>query len=160
MSQLRKPLTAGAVDEYANEIVARLVAGDDAAALETALRNFDSLAAGNVVKQRLEQVINTTVQTRILSSGQVSVTMTAGGTGYVVGDVLPIDGDGVGGQVEVLTVDGSGVILTFRVTGGDGYVSTATVNTTGVGGADATFTTDIDNKGAILATVRAAIAAA
>lgn len=160
MSQLRKPLTAGAVDEYANHIVTRLVAGDDAAALETALRDFDSLAAGAVVKQRLEQVINTTKQTRIISSGQVTATLTAGGTGYAVGDVLPITGDGVGGQVEVLTVDGSGVILTIRTIGGADYVATATVDTTGVGGADATFTTAIDNKGAVIDAVRSAIASA
>ncbi len=160
MSQLRKPLTAGAVDEYANHIVARLVAGDNAAALETSIRDFDSLAAGDVVKQRLEQVINTTKQTRILSSGQVSVSITLAGTGYAVGDVLPIDGDGVGGQVEVTQVDTGGEILAIRVSGGDGYASTATVNTTGVGGADATFGTTIDNKGATLDAVRSAIAGA
>ena len=160
MSQLRKPLTAGAVDEYANEVIARLTAGDDAAALETALRAFDSAAAGAVVKQRLEQVINTTVQTRSLSSGQVNVTMTDGGTGYSVRDRIPIDGDGKGAEITVTGVDGSGVITSFDVAGGVDYVSTATANTTGIGGADATFTTVIDNKGKILADARAAIAAA
>lgn len=159
MSQLRKPLTAGAVDEYANFIVARLAAGDDAAALETALRDFDSASTGDVVKQRLEQVINTTTQTRILSSGQVSVTVTAAGTGYSVGDKIPVSGDGSGAQVTVTEVGGSGEIVAFEVTGGSGY-TTASVDTTGVGGADATFTATVDNASDVLDTVRTAIATA
>lgn len=158
MSHLRKPLSAGAVDEYINAIVARLDAGDDDAALLTALRDFDSAVAGQAVKERLEQVINTAVNTRILSSGQVTVTMTDGGTGYTVGDTIPVDGDGVGASIIVTEVDGSGVIQTFTSTGGDGYSATANVNTAGIGGSDATFTTSINNQLATLESVRSTIA--
>ncbi len=160
MSQLRKPLTAGAADEYVNEIVARLVAGDDAAALETAIRAFDSAAAGDVVKARLAQAINVANGTKILSNGQVSVSLTAAGTGYSVRDRIPISGDGVGGEVTVQEVGGSGEIVAWTTVGGVDYVSTANVNTTGIGNADATFDTVIDNKAQTLADAAAAIAAA
>jgi len=160
MSQLRKPLTAGATDEYSNAVVASLNAGDDAAELEAALRAFDSAAAGDVVKQRLAQVINVVKGTKILSNGQVSVTMTFAGAGYASRDRIPVNGDGVGAEITVTKVGGSGDILEYDVAGGADYINTAAADSTGIGGEDATFTTVISNKTNILDTAAASIAGA
>lgn len=160
MNQLRTPLTAGAVDEYVNHITARLTAGDNAAALETSLRNFDSLAGNDTVKDRLKQAIESTKETRHLTNGNVTATMTLAGTGYAVGDVIPITGDGTGGAITVLTVGIGGEILTFEGSAGEDYVSSAAADTTGVGNADATFTVAIDNELQTLEDAATAIAAA
>lgn len=170
MSQLRKPLTAGAVDEYVNHLKARLVAGDNASQLETQLQTFDSDAAGAVVKQRLAQVIAGLKNTRALSNGQVSASINAAGTGYAVGDVIPvigdvgdvasiavtdggtgysvgdpvvITGDGSGATAEVAT-ESSGVITGITVTnGGTGY-TTATVDASGSGNGDAVLAATVN----------------
>lgn len=164
MSQLRRPLTAGAVDEYVNHLKARLVAGDNATQLETQLTTFDSDSAGAVVKQRLAQVINALKQTRSLTNGQVTAAIDNPGTGYAVGDVIPVNGDvggvasitidnagtgysvsdplvitgdGSGATAEVATVDGSGEITGVTITNaGTGY-TTATIDATGQGNGDA-----------------------
>lgn len=163
MSQLRKPLTAGAVDEYLNHIKARLDAGDNAAQLETQLTTFDSDSAGAVVKQRLAQVIAGLKNTRALTNGQVSASINSGGTGYSVGDVIPVIGDvgnGNGCAIRVTSVGGSGEITGIEVSGGEGYVSTATADTSGVGNEDATFTFTISNELNIVETMAASIEAA
>lgn len=147
MSQLRKPLTAGAVDEYLNHIKTRLAAGDNAAELETQLTDFDNDASGDVVKQRLNQVISTLKQTRALTNGQVTIAIDDAGTGYSVGDTLPVVGDGAGASLRVTSVGISGEITGIEVSGGAGYVSTATVTAVaGIGNEDATFTTSISNE--------------
>lgn len=148
MSQLRKPLTAGAVDEYVNHLKTRLVAGDNAAQLETQLQTFDSDAAGAVVKQRLAQVIAGLKNTRALSNGQVSASINAAGTGYAVGDVIPVSGDigdiastsidtaGTGYQVGdaiAVTGDGSGADIEVATVGGSGEITGLTVNDAGSG---------------------------
>ena len=170
MSQLRKPLTAGAVDEYLNHIKTRLSAGDNASELESALTDFDSDSSGDVVKQRLNQVISTLKQTRSLTNGQVTIAIDDAGTGYSVGDTLPVVGDvgdvasiavtdgGTGysvGDAVVITGDGSGataevgsetggVIDTITVlTGGTGY-TTATVDASATGNGDATGTATVN----------------
>lgn len=159
MSQLRKPLTAGAVDEYLNLIKTRLDAGDNAAALETQLTNFDSLASGAVVKQRLNQVILALKQSRSLTNGQVSATINAAGTGYEVGDIIPVTGDGDGASIKVTTIGGSGVITGIELTGGEGYVAVPTADTTGVGNADATFVITVSNELNLVDVMAASIAA-
>ena len=176
MSQLRKPLTAGAVDEYLNHIKARLAAGDNASELETQLIDFDS----DVAKQRLNQVITTLKQTRALTNGQVSVAIDDKGTGYAVGDVIPvvagigdvasihvtnggngyaagdavvITGDGSGATAEVETVFGS-TIHTIKITdGGSGY-TTATVDASATGNGDATGTATVNSMSGSGAAVR------
>ena len=161
MSQLRKPLTAGAVDEYVNHLKARLVAGDNAAQLETQLQTFDSDASGAVVKQRLAQVIAGLKNTRALTNGQVSASINSGGTGYSVGDVIPVIGDvGNGCAIRVTSVGGSGEITGIEVSGGEGYVATATADTSGVGNEDATFTFTISNELNVVETMAASIEAA
>jgi len=162
MSQLRKPLTVGAVDEYVNHLKARLVAGDNASQLETQLQTFDSDAA----KQRLAQVIAGLKNTRALSNGQVSASINAAGTGYAVGDVIPVSGDigdiastsidtaGTGyspGDAITVTGDGSGADIEVATVGGgrsrkitgltvndagSGY-TTITLDASGVGNGDA-----------------------
>ena len=159
MTKLHNPLSAGAADDYVDFIKTRLDAGDDAAALETALRGFDSLAAGVVVKQRLDQAFIATKRTRILSNGQVTVTQTGGGTGYAIGDKIPVNGDGVGAEITVTSVN-AGVIDGFTATGGQDYISTAAADSTGVGNDDATFTTAIDNDINTLEVASAAVQAA
>lgn len=171
MSQLRRPLTAGAVDEYVNHLKARLVAGDNATQLETQLTTFDSDSAGAVVKQRLAQVINALKQTRSLTNGQVTAAIDSAGSGYAVGDVIPVNGDvgdiastsidtagtgyspgdtisvtgnGSGADVEVATVGGSGEITGLTVNdAGSGY-TTITLDASGVGNGDAVLSATLN----------------
>jgi collagen type VII alpha len=59
------------------------------------------------------------------------ITITNGGSGYTVGDVLAVVG-GTGGTLNVLTVDGSGAVLRVRTSnGGSGYSYNATGTVTG-----------------------------
>lgn len=148
MSRLRNPLDAGAVDEYQNEIVARLEAGDDATALESALRSFDSAAGNAAVKYRLAQVLSAVKRNRNLTAGQVSVAVTAAGSGYALGDVIALTGgDGSGASAKVSGVT-DGVAATATVTaGGSGYTS-ATVDATGSGDGNAVATASV-NAGAV-----------
>jgi hypothetical protein len=77
-----------------------------------------------------------------LREGVSSVSVTAGGSGYAVGNpVTLLGGGGTGATAQVATVDGTGAILTVTVTNpGSGYTSppTATAGGTGTG---ATLTT-------------------
>src|SRR5206468_3005159 len=75
---------------------------------------------------------NTTPATGTLSFGVSANTLTiAGGTGYVVNDILNVvGGGGAGGQLRVLTIDGSGGILTYNLANaGQGYTSAPTAIT-------------------------------
>lgn len=69
-----------------------------------------------------------------------SIALTAGGSGYEVGEILDIDNTGAtfthAAQIEVLTVDGGGAILTARVFRGGAY----TVDPTDVTAAATTST--------------------
>ena len=134
MSQLRAPLTAGAIDEYANHIMTRIDAGDDATALEASLRSYDSAVSGDVVKQRLKQIIDVIVQTRPLSAGQVGAVMTGSGSGYTKGDMIPITGDGAGAAIFVGNVADGDEVETVAITGGGtGYVVGDVIVVTGDG---------------------------
>jgi hypothetical protein len=62
-----------------------------------------------------------------VSSGVYNVTLNAGGTGYLAGDTLQIDGATVGGtsgsndiNINVLTIGGGGAVATFEVISGTG----------------------------------------
>lgn len=71
-----------------------------------------------------------------------TATMTDGGTGYAVGDILTVAG-GTGGIIRVDSIDTNGVILTYElITGGTGYSATIDAATTVIpaGGSGATFT--------------------
>lgn len=65
------------------------------------------------------------------SGAVTAITVTNGGTGHTVGDVVTIAGAGIGATAEVATVD-DGAILTVTVTnGGAGYVQGTTTATAG-----------------------------
>lgn len=70
----------------------------------------------------------------------ISSVVDAGGTGYVVGDVLTLLGTG-GAETTVQTVSGLGVVVTSDVTGNGGVASTPAnpVAATGGGGSGASF---------------------
>lgn len=72
------------------------------------------------------------VITDVQNIGQIiGATLIDGGIGYTVGDILNIDGDGMGGQIEVTGVDGFGTITDFIISSrGQGY-SFATLDDTG-----------------------------
>ena len=158
MTQLRNPLGAGAIDEYLNHIKTRIEAGDDAAALEASLVAFDSDLSGVAAKARFTQVLSVLKQTRALSNGIVSATINNAGTGYAVGDVIAITGDGVGAAITVTSATG-GIIDGISVTAGSGYTSAA-ADSTGVGNADATFDITVSNDVAIVEAVEASIESA
>jgi len=79
-----------------------------------------------------------------------SIALTAGGSGYEVGEILNIDNTGAtfthAAQIEVLTVDGGGAVLTARVYRGGAY----TVDPTDVTAA-ATTTTNLLAQGGSVA---------
>jgi len=69
-----------------------------------------------------------------------AITVTAGGSGYTIGDILTIDSGPTDATVEVLTVDTTGPVLTVAVPfGGTGYTPGDVLTITG-GGNDATVT--------------------
>jgi hypothetical protein len=75
----------------------------------------------------------------ILSNGLVSVTVSSGGTGYSVGNVLTL-GIGTGGTVVVTAVT-AGVVQNVNITNmGYGYSASTTYNTSGGGGTGCTIT--------------------
>lgn len=162
MSVLTSPLGARTLNEYALVIRDSLAADEDAATLEATLRAFDSAAANEAVKARLAQAIANANQTgQVKSSGQVVSSLTGAGTGYAVGEVFPVTGEGTGAYVRVLTVGGSGEILTIEYSMGVGYETTATVDdSSSVGGSSATFSTVISNDQKVLADAAASIAGA
>jgi len=78
------------------------------------------------------------------STGSIkSLTIDDAGSGYSVGDILPIDGDGKNGSLKVKEVDGGGAIIKLSLlNAGSGYTA-ASVDTLTKGNADATITTVI-----------------
>ncbi len=85
---------------------------------------------------------NASVEVLTIETGLRVIALSAGGTGYLVGDIVTVDG-GVGGEIEVLTIGGAGEVLTFEVVDpGDGYALGNGVTTTG--GAGVGFEVDID----------------
>ena len=87
---------------------------------------------------RTNRWINVDIVNIATTLGQIiDASIVAGGINYVVGDQLPVDGDGINGVITVTAVDGSGTITSIRVSGrGQGY-SFGGVDQTG-----ATGTTD------------------
>ncbi len=159
MTILSSPLMAGAVNAYTTFIKTRLDAGDDATALETALRAFDSGVSGDAVKGRLGYILEETKNIAGVINGQLEIAISNGGTGYSVGDVIPVTGTGTGAQVTVTTV-AAGVIDGILVYGGYGYTGSPVADSTGVGGADALFNITVVDHVGILNTLKTAIASA
>jgi len=163
MSQLHNPLTAGAVDEYVNAIAGFVAANADAVTLESSLRAFDSGVAGAAVKQRLAQALIAVSRVDVpMTNGNVSVAITTGGTGYLVGDVIKLTGggDNAAGAAIIVASVAEGVIDGITVTGGAGYTESPVVDTVGVGGADATFAVTFSNQQQVIDDVAASVQAA
>lgn len=80
------------------------------------------------------------------SNGVGAVTITDGGTGYVVGDAISgTGGAGAGFAATVATVDGSGKILSVNISDhGAGYTSAPALSVTSTAGENATLTATID----------------
>src|SRR5262245_27056516 len=77
------------------------------------------------------------------AGGILTAGITAGGTGYAVGDVISIGGAGTGGKVQVVTA-ASGVITAFTVVAsGTSYVVASGVATTALTGSGTGFTINI-----------------
>lgn len=78
------------------------------------------------------------------------VDITAAGTGYSVGDIIQITGDGAGAQAIVGQVGPSGEVLLVKITNrGSGY-TTATMNFGFIGDGNATATVVVNRQALIL----------
>lgn len=90
-----------------------------------------------------------TQSTTVIST--INTTPIAGGSNYVVGDILTLSG-GTGGRVQVATLTGSAVAtVTLLDVGSGGYTATtvATVNTTGAGTGATIAITALQTAGSI-----------
>lgn len=73
-----------------------------------------------------------TSTTAAVAGGVLTASVTAGGSGYKVGDVLTISGGSTPATLTVTTTDGSGAVTAFRLeTAGSGYSTGAGQGTTG-----------------------------
>lgn len=71
------------------------------------------------------------------------ITISNPGTGYVIGDVLPVGGDGTNGSVKVQSVGAGGEILSCAIlNSGSGYTS-ASIDTLTTGNKDAIITVSV-----------------
>ncbi len=89
---------------------------------------------------------NATVKVLSITGGAIkTASVTAGGSGYVPGDIFDVTGAGTLTAVGVVdTVTGGGVVNTFHFTGrGTGYVAAAGVTTTALSGGGTGFTVHI-----------------
>jgi len=76
----------------------------------------------------------------IVFGSLTSISITSGGINYNVGDILSVEGDGVGGKVAVSSViDQSGKVDFQLVNGGYGFTVNAQVTVSGGSGSGATF---------------------
>ena len=64
----------------------------------------------------------------------IDATIVSGGINYVVGDQLPVDGDGINGVVTVTSVDGSGTITGIRVSSRGQSYTYGSIDQTGASG--------------------------
>lgn len=132
---------------WLDNIQANLPSVADTTALTTVMDNYFA-----TIKNDLYKDILVTYKSREVVPGNrvSSLTITAAGTGYLVGDEIVISGDGTGATAEVETVDGSGAITGIKVkTGGYGY-TTATADLSGSGDGLATAVVVVDNQLKIL----------
>lgn len=122
-------LTTRKLDLYREAVKAHLIAnptGTDADMLAV-MEGIDLAQKA----ERYGHVVDSLKLTYMLQSGigggVVSLdTLTSAGTGYTIGQNLPISeggSDGVGATATVATIGGSGEILTLDIVGGSGYVS-------------------------------------
>lgn len=131
-------LTGQTLDEYVRQLETDLATEPaDAAALLVLMDTYDQ--GVNSRDLRFKQVLKAWLQTKMAVGGQVSdLTITLAGTGYVVGQQIPITGDGQGAYAEVATVGGSGELLTVTMVNQGGNYTTATPDFTAAGNGDAT----------------------
>lgn len=88
-------------------------------------------------------VLDSSGQPQIGSTGQIaSVSISAAGTGYAVGDTLTVVQNGaVAGMVRVANTGGSGTVSAVAIiNGGQGYSAASSLATTGGGGSGCTIT--------------------
>ena len=142
MATTANQLTAQALPELMGTVQTALAAESaDGAALITALRTADQ--ATNFQDARIKQMLNEYSRKQGAKGGNItSAGITTGGTGYAIGDVLPVVGStgGTGGSVRVTSVAG-GVIDGVEVaTKGGNYSGVISVTSVGVGGEDAALT--------------------
>lgn len=138
-------LTTAALYEGMQAIKTALVSEPvDGQALIAALEADESGA--NKAKQARHKEILRYVQDNLMTVGGYVHTpvIGGGGTGYSIGDVFPVTGDGSGATVKVTSV-AAGVIDGVEVDlAGADYYQTATVDTSGSGNGDATITVSIE----------------
>ncbi len=110
--------------KYGNKLYATRVANDDA--------EFASLSVGTGSGTGLSVDTTTNATTNVVES----VVLNSGGTGYVVGERVVIDGNAADDQdavIQVLSVDGTGAVTALDlVVGGEGYSDDVGATTTSV----------------------------
>lgn len=134
-------LQAAALELFSTKIKTA-VAGEpaDRAAMKTALDAIynEQSFKSSILEQALRYYqANTLVSTGGKLTG--SITVTDGGTGYSVGEIMPVAGatSGYGGAI-VVTAVSSGVITACSIWNvGDNYVGALTIDTSGAGNGDA-----------------------
>lgn len=119
----------------------------DGAALIAALEAAET-GAGKAKEKRHRQILSYLLDsTNAVSPGGYVHTpvITTAGTGYSVGDIIPIVGDGQGASVRVTTVGGSGEITGVVVdAGGYDFYETADSDSTGIGNEDGVIDVSIE----------------
>jgi hypothetical protein len=138
-------LNATGVDQWVNELKTIMATepADDTALLAAMDTYFDGISFRKKIYQ---QVLGSFKREVGLGGGKIggTITITDGGTGYSVGDIMSVSGatSGVGGTVKVTSVTG-GVIDGIEVlTAGNNYVGALTINVGDAGNADAVLVMD------------------
>ena len=140
---LREMSDAVLADIVTNEYATPAALHDGVATL---LFGVDNTASGtNYSKTIVSQVLDFTLKNNMVVGGQLADvgTIDSDGTGYVVGDVLPVYGStGGSGAALVVTSVNAGAITGLGIHSvGDNYSGTITVSSDNVAGSGLTFTT-------------------
>lgn len=133
-------LQAQALENFRNQL--KTIMGTEPADGAALLTAMDTYLTGTVFRKAIYQQALRDYDINVQEQGGQltgSVTITNGGTGYEVGDIIPVTGStsGEGGTLVVTSVTG-GVIDGIEIrTVGNNYVGTLTVDASGVGNGDA-----------------------
>lgn len=138
-------LNANGVDQFKAEIAT--IMSTEPASGAALIADIDTLMSTDSIKKQLYlQFLKAYTNNTVTVGGQLvdGITITDGGTGYSVGDILLVTGatSGEGGSLIVTSVN-AGVIDGIAINKvGNNYVGALTVGTVGVGNEDAIIAMD------------------